>query len=75
MSSPPEFPYESRFLDVDGARLANAPTVEMEADSEISFRVGGASLTIKPSSVEVKAPAIAAPGATITKKASKIEHN
>ncbi|WP_437765655.1 type VI secretion system tip protein TssI/VgrG [Sorangium sp. So ce764] len=60
---------------VGGAMLANAPTIEIEAESEISFRVGGASLTIKPSSVEVKAPAIAAPGATITKKASKIEHN
>jgi type VI secretion system secreted protein VgrG len=60
---------------VGGAFLANAPTIELEADSEISIRVGGASLTIKPSSVEVKAPTIAAPGATIKKKASKIEHN
>lgn len=60
---------------VGGAMLANAPTIEIEADSEISIRVGGASLTIKSSSIEIKAPTIAAPGATIKKKASKIEHN
>ncbi|WP_437760554.1 type VI secretion system Vgr family protein [Sorangium sp. So ce1389] len=60
---------------VGGAMLANAPKIEIEAESEISVRVGGASLTIKPSSIEVKAPMIGAPGATITKKASKIEHN
>jgi type VI secretion system secreted protein VgrG len=60
---------------IGGAFLANAPSIEIEADSEISIRVGGASLTIKSSSVEVKAPAIMAPGATIKKKASKIEHN
>ncbi|MEZ4447380.1 MAG: type VI secretion system tip protein TssI/VgrG [Polyangiaceae bacterium] len=62
-------------ITVGGAMLANAPSVELEATSEISFRVGGASLTIKPSSVEVKAPTIFAPGAAIKKKASKIEHN
>jgi type VI secretion system secreted protein VgrG len=60
---------------VGGAHLANAPKIEVEADSEISIRVGGASLTIKPGSVELKAPTILAPGAVIAKKGSKIEHN
>ncbi len=62
-------------ITVGGAMLANAPSVELEATSEISFRVGATSLTIKSSSVEIKAPTIAAPGAAIKKKASKIEHN
>lgn len=62
-------------ITVGGALVANAPSIEIEADSEISIRVGGASLTIKSGSVEVKAPLLASPGATITKDASKIEHN
>lgn len=62
-------------ITVGGAFLANAPTIEIEAESEITVRVGGASLTIKSSSIELKAPTIAAPGATIVKKASRIEHN
>jgi type VI secretion system secreted protein VgrG len=60
---------------VGGAFLANAPSIEIEASSEISIRVGGSSITITGGSVEVKAPTIAAPGAVIAKKASKIEHN
>lgn len=60
---------------VGGAVLANAPKIEIEAESEITLRVGGSSLTIKSSSVELKAPTIAAPGAVVTKKGSKIEHN
>ena len=62
-------------ITVGGALLANAPSIEMEADNEISFRVGGSTLTIKPSSVEVKSPSVLAPGAAITKKASHIKHN
>lgn len=62
-------------ITVGGAFLANAPSIEIEGESEISIRVGGSSLTIKSSSIEVKAPAIAAPAGTITKTASKIEHN
>ena len=65
----------SQAITVGGAFVANAPNVLLEAQSEISVRVGGASLTIKSSSVEIKAPAIAAPGATIAKTASKIQHN
>ncbi len=62
-------------ITVGGAFLGNAPTIEIEGESKISILCGGASLTITSSSVEIKAPAIAAPGATIKKKASKIEHN
>lgn len=62
-------------ITVGGAFLANAPSIEIEAESEISIRVGGSSLTIKSSSIEVKAPTIAAPAGAISKDASKIEHN
>jgi type VI secretion system secreted protein VgrG len=62
-------------ITVGGALLANAPTIEIEADSEISITCGGSSLTIKSGSVEVKAPTLASPGATITKKGSTIKHN
>lgn len=62
-------------VNVGGAFLANAPEIEIEGESEISIRCGGSSLTIKPGSVEIKAPLIAAPGAQITKKASTIKHN
>jgi len=62
-------------VTVGGAFLGNAPEIQIEADSKISIRCGGATLTITPSSVEVKAPTLASPGATIKKKASKIEHN
>lgn len=62
-------------ITVGGAFLGNAPSIEIEAESEISILCGGSSITIKGSSVEVKAPTIAAPGATIKKKASTIKHN
>jgi type VI secretion system secreted protein VgrG len=62
-------------ITVGGAFLGNAPTIEVEGDSEISIRCGGSSLTIKSSSIEVKAPTILVPGATVRKKASKVEHN
>lgn len=62
-------------LTIGGAFLANAPSIEIEADTEISIRCGGSSLSIKPGSVEVKAPSLASPGAVITKKASQVNHN
>jgi type VI secretion system secreted protein VgrG len=62
-------------ITVGGAFLANAPSIEIEAESEISVRVGGASLTVKSGSVEVKAPTLASPGATIKKSGSTIKHN
>jgi type VI secretion system secreted protein VgrG len=62
-------------ITVGGALLANAPSIEIEADAEISITCGGSSLTIKSGSVEVKAPTLASPGATITKKGSTIKHN
>lgn len=62
-------------ISVGGAFLANAPTIEIEADSEISIRCGAASIKITAGSVEVKAPTLASPGATIVKKASTIHHN
>jgi type VI secretion system secreted protein VgrG len=62
-------------VTVGGAMLVNAPKVLIEAESEISIRVGGASLTITSSSVEVKAPSLASPGATISKTAGQIHHN
>ncbi|HSN97768.1 MAG TPA: type VI secretion system tip protein TssI/VgrG, partial [Candidatus Nanopelagicales bacterium] len=48
-------------INVGGALIANAPKIVIEGQSEISIRAGAATLTIKPGSVEVKAPAIAAP--------------
>lgn len=60
---------------VGGAFLGNAPSIEIEARSEISIRCGAASVTIKGGSVEVKAPSLLSPGATIKKKASTIKHN
>jgi type VI secretion system secreted protein VgrG len=62
-------------VTVGGAFLANAPEIEIEADSEISIRCGGTSLTITSGSIELKSPVIAAPGGAITKKASTIKHN
>jgi type VI secretion system secreted protein VgrG len=62
-------------ITVGGAFLGNAPTIEIEAKSEISIRVGGSSVSIKDGTVEIKAPTIASPGATIKKKASSIKHN
>ncbi|XXT18307.1 type VI secretion system tip protein TssI/VgrG [Sorangium sp. So ce429] len=62
-------------ITVGGAFLANAPSIEIEAESEISIRCGAASITITGSSVEVKAPSLASPGAMITKQASQIHHN
>lgn len=62
-------------LTVGGALLANAPSVEIEGESEISIRCGASVLTITSSSVEVKSPSLASPGATITKKASTVNHN
>jgi type VI secretion system secreted protein VgrG len=62
-------------ITVGGALLVNAPKVLIEAESEISIRVGGASLVITSSSIEVKAPSLASPGATISKTAGQIHHN
>lgn len=62
-------------ITVGGAFLGNAPTIEIEADTEISIRCGGASISIKPGSVEFKAPTLASPAAKINKGASAIHHN
>ena len=62
-------------ITVGGAFLANAPKIEIEADSKISIRAGGSTLTITSSSIEVKAPTILAPAGGIKKKASTIKHN
>lgn len=62
-------------ITVGGAFIANAPSIEIEGESEISIRCGASVLTITASSVEVKAPSLASPGATITKKASVVKHN
>ncbi|WP_437483320.1 type VI secretion system tip protein TssI/VgrG [Sorangium sp. So ce1014] len=62
-------------LTVGGAFVANAPAIEIEGESEISIRCGASVLTISSGSVEVKAPSLASPGATISKKASKVNHN
>ncbi|MFO0761955.1 MAG: type VI secretion system tip protein TssI/VgrG [Byssovorax sp.] len=62
-------------VNVGGALLGNAPKIVIEASSEISIMVGGSSLTIKSSSVEVKAPLVASPAATLKKSASSIHHN
>jgi type VI secretion system secreted protein VgrG len=62
-------------MTVGGAILANATSIDIEAESEIVVQVGGATLTIKSSSVELKAPALASPGAIVAKKGGKIHHN
>ena len=62
-------------VTVGGALIANAPNIYLEASSEISITVGGSSLTIKDGSIEVKAPAIATPGATVGKDGSAVHHN
>lgn len=62
-------------ITVGGAFIGNAPKVSIEADSEISIRVGGASITVKASSVELKAPALASPAAKVVKVAGNITHN
>ncbi len=62
-------------FNVGGALLANAPTIEIEAESEISIRCGGSSVKVKSGSVEVKAPTILAPGAVVNKKGSVVKHN
>jgi type VI secretion system secreted protein VgrG len=62
-------------ITVGGAFIGNAPEIVVEAETEISIRAGGATLTVKPSSVELKAPLVGGPAAKIVKKAVKITHN
>jgi type VI secretion system secreted protein VgrG len=62
-------------VTVGGAFIASAPKVLIEAENKICIKVGGASITITKSSIEVKAPSLASPGATIAKDGSKISHN
>jgi type VI secretion system secreted protein VgrG len=62
-------------VTVGGAMMANSPTITIEADSEIKVTVGGSSLTISSSSIELKSPSLASPGATIDKEGSVIHHN
>lgn len=62
-------------VNVGGVFIANAPKVLIEAESRIVIRCGGASITITGSSVEVKAPSLASPGATIVKDGSTVKHN
>jgi type VI secretion system secreted protein VgrG len=62
-------------IKVGGALIVNAPSIEIEAESEIKIVVGGSSITITSSSIEVKSPAIPAPGATIAKGGGQIHHN
>ncbi len=62
-------------ITVGGAFIGNAPDILIEAQTEISIRAGGATITVKPSSVEFKAPLVGGPAAKIVKKAGKIKHN
>lgn len=62
-------------ITVGGAFLVTTPTIEIEAESEIKIVCGGSSITIKSDSIEIKSPAIPAPGATIAKDGGKIQHN
>jgi type VI secretion system secreted protein VgrG len=62
-------------ISVGGAMVANAPTITIEAKNKIEIIVGGSSLTITSSSIELKAPSLASPGATIDKDGSAIHHN
>jgi len=60
---------------VGGAFIVNAPSIEIEAESEIVFSCGGASLTIKSGSIEVRAPTIPTPAGMIGTDGSKVQHN
>lgn len=62
-------------ITVGGAFIGNAPSIEIEAETEISIRAGAATITIKPASVEFKAPLVGGPAAKVVKKAGKITHN
>jgi type VI secretion system secreted protein VgrG len=62
-------------ITVGGAFLGNGPKVVIEADSEISLRVGGSSIKITSSCIEIKSPSLASPGAMFNKKAGNIHHN
>ncbi len=62
-------------IQVGGAFVVNSPAIEIEAESEIKIVCGGSSITIKTDSIEVKSPALPAPGATIAKDGGKIQHN
>lgn len=62
-------------INVGGAFIGNAPEILIEAENEISITCGGSSLVIKDGSIEIKAPSLASPGATITKDGSNIHHN
>jgi type VI secretion system secreted protein VgrG len=62
-------------ITVGGAMLANGPEILIEATDEISITVGGSSLKVTSDSVELKAPSLASPGATIDKDGSAIHHN
>jgi type VI secretion system secreted protein VgrG len=60
---------------VGGAFIGNAPEISIEGEVEISIRAGATTLVVKPSSVELHAPAIALPAAGIDAGGSTIEHN
>lgn len=62
-------------VTVGGAFVANAPSVEIEAQTEIKITCGGSTLTIKDSVVEIESPSLASPGATVNKDGSTIHHN
>ncbi len=62
-------------INVGGAFLANAPTIDVKADSEISIRCGGSSIKITAGSIEIKSPLVASPGATVAKDGSTIKRN
>jgi type VI secretion system secreted protein VgrG len=62
-------------ITVGGAFVADAPSIDIEADSEIVIRCGASSITIHSSSVEIKSPLLASPGANVDKGASTINHN
>ncbi len=64
-------------IAVGGAFLLSAPTIELEAETEITITCGASSLVIKPDSIELNAPTIPLPlgGPTAQLDAGKVQHN
>ena len=62
-------------LNVGGAFVAAGPKVHIKAESKITVRAGGASLSMTGSKVTVSAPSMLSPGATIAKTGGTVKHN
>lgn len=62
-------------LTVAAALTATAPTIEISADSEITIACGGATVSIKSSGVEIKAPLLSVTGPLVILDGATVKHN